>query len=103
MTSPQSLNAVELSDALDIPVAACYRRIRALKDAGMLREEDKAVSVGGKLVARYRSSVESAEVLLQDGRLKVVIKANGEKSTDEVVLTEETSMLHWPGRPSNQG
>jgi len=103
LTSPQSLNAVELSDALDIPVAACYRRIRALKDAGMLREEDKAVSVGGKLVARYRSSVESAEVLLQDGRLKVVIKANGEKSADEVVLTEETSMLHWPGRPSNQG
>lgn len=96
LTSPQSMNAIELSDALGIPIAACYRRIRALKEAGVLKEEGRAVSIGGKLVATYRSSVESAEVLLTDGRLRIQIKANGQKTADEVLLSEEASMLHWP-------
>jgi DNA-binding Lrp family transcriptional regulator len=96
LTSPQSMNAIELSNALGIPIAACYRRIRALKEAGVLREEGRTVSVGGKLVATYRSSVESAEVLLNDGRLSIQIKANGQKRADEVLLSEEASMLHWP-------
>jgi len=96
LTSPQSMNAIELSDALGIPIAACYRRIRALKEAGVLKEEGRAVSVGGKLVATYRSSVESAEVLLDDGRLRIQIKANGRKTADEVLLSEEASMLYWP-------
>jgi DNA-binding Lrp family transcriptional regulator len=78
LTSPEALNAVELSEALGIPIAACYRRIRALKDAGMLKEEGRVVSIGGKMVATYRSSVQSAEVILQDGRLRVNIRATGE-------------------------
>ncbi len=95
LTAPGPKNAIELSDALGIPIAACYRRIRALKDAGILKEEGRAVSIGGKLVATYRSSVESAEVMLTDGRLRVLIKANGQQTKDEVALSEETSMLHW--------
>jgi DNA-binding Lrp family transcriptional regulator len=77
LTSPRALNAIQLSDELGIPIAACYRRIRALKDAGILREESKVVSIGGKMVATYRSVVESAEVMLQDGRLRVQIKTDG--------------------------
>ncbi|MGQ9588327.1 MAG: helix-turn-helix domain-containing protein [Thermoplasmata archaeon] len=96
LTSPQALNAVDLSHALGIPIAACYRRIRALKEAGMLREEGRAVSVGGKLVATYRSSVERAEVLLQDGRLRVKIHADGKSTDGEVLLGEEPTMLYWP-------
>lgn len=95
LTSPQAMNALELSDALGIPIAACYRRIRALKEAGILHEEGKVVSIGGKMVASYRSSVESAEVILTDGRLKVVIKAGGEKDSEEMPLSEESSLLHW--------
>lgn len=95
LTASQSLNASELSEALGIPIAACYRRIRALKDAGMLREEGRAVSIGGKLVVTYRNAVEKAEVLLQDGRLRVVISANGEHKADEMLLNEGPSMLHW--------
>ncbi len=95
LTAPQPLNAVELSEALGIPIAACYRRIRALKEAGMLREDGRAVSIGGKMVATYRSSVDHAQVMLQDGRLKVEIIANGEQASDEVKLADETTMLHW--------
>jgi DNA-binding Lrp family transcriptional regulator len=95
LTNSEPLNAVELSEALGIPIAACYRRIRALKDAGMLREEGRVVSIGGKLVATYRSSVQTAEVVLQGGRLRVNINANGGASSEEVDLTEEPTMLHW--------
>lgn len=95
LTEERPMNAIELSQALGIPIAACYRRIRALKSAGMLREENKSLSIGGKSVANYRSTVESAEVMLQDGRLRVVVKTNGENRQDEVDLTEEASMLHW--------
>lgn len=94
LTVDRSMNAIELAEVLGIPVAACYRRIRLLRGAGMLREESKVVSIGGKSVATYRSSVESAEVMLHDGRLRVSIKANGAESSDEVDL-EEAGMLHW--------
>jgi len=102
LTNAEALNAVELSEALGIPIAACYRRIRALKDAGMLKEEGKVVSIGGKLVATFRSSVQSAEVILQDGRLRVNIKANGEASSEEMDLSEEPSMLHWSTPEENK-
>jgi len=105
LTSPRPMHALELSDALGIPIAACYRRIRALREAGILREDGKVQSIGGKMVSLYRSSVEKAEVVLQDGRLKVMIDVDGEKSTDEVLLTEEVSMLHWRSSvtPSRKG
>jgi DNA-binding Lrp family transcriptional regulator len=96
LTSPHPMNAIQLSDALGIPIAACYRRIRTLKEAGVLKEEGRAVSIGGKLVATYRSSLEKAEVILTDGRLRILIKANGQKTANEVLLSDETSMLHWP-------
>jgi len=95
LTEEKPMNATELSLALGIPIAACYRRIRALKSAGMLREEGKTVSIGGKSVANYKSTLESAEVVLQDGRLRVVVKANGAASRDEMDLNEEATMLHW--------
>ena len=96
LTSPHPMNAVQLSDSLGIPIAACYRRIRTLKEAGVLKEEGRAVSIGGKLVATYRSSLEKAEVILTDGRLRILIKANGQKTANEVLLSDEPSMLHWP-------
>jgi DNA-binding IclR family transcriptional regulator len=95
LTGERAMNAAEISEALGIPMAACYRRIRMLKGAGMLREVDKALSDGGKSVAIYRSTVESAEVTLMGGRLMVRIRANGEDSSDSIDLGEEPSMLHW--------
>jgi DNA-binding Lrp family transcriptional regulator len=103
LTSEEPLNAVDLSNALGIPIAACYRRIRALKEAGILKEEGRVVSVGGKLVATYRSSVESAELMLQDGRLRVRINASGQKNSNEMVLSEELpTMLHWTPKPAEE-
>lgn len=96
LTAPKPMNALELSDALGIPIAACYRRIRVLKEAGILREDGKVESMGGKMVSIYRSSVDKAEVVLQDGRLRVFMDVAGEKASDEVMLSDEPTMLAWP-------
>lgn len=102
LTQPKALNAVDLSSMLGIPIAACYRRIRTLKDAGILKEEGRAVSIGGKLVATYRSSVDAAELMLKDGRLRVLISTNGQRTSDEVLLSDEPpSMLHWTNKEDN--
>lgn len=101
LTAPKPLNALELSDALGIPIAACYRRIRALKEAGILREEGKVESLGGKMVSVYRSSVDKAEVVLQDGRLRVFMEVAGEQASEEVMLSEEPTMLAWPAVESS--
>ena len=91
----QPMNATELSEAIGIPIAACYRRLRVLKEAGMIREDGHAVSIGGKLVVTYKSAVDKAEVMLHDGRLKVVIQASGGDRSDEMNLSEGPSMLTW--------
>lgn len=101
LTAPKAMNALELSDALGIPIAACYRRIRMLKDAGILKEEGRVVSIGGKTVATYRSSVESVQVNLIDGRLSVTVQADGEERSDEVDLLAGTSVLHWQTNGNN--
>ncbi len=96
LTTERPMNASELSEILNIPIAACYRRIRMLRDAGMLSEAGKSVSIGGKSVASYKSAVGTAELILKDGRLKVVIVANGERSIEELDLESGLGMLHWP-------
>ena len=95
LTDEAPLNATELSKIIGIPVAACYRRIRALREAGLLREESKIVSEGGKSVSSYRSTVESAHIMLRDGRLRIQMTVDGEDSDDEIDFTTEASMLWW--------
>jgi DNA-binding Lrp family transcriptional regulator len=95
LTSERALNATELSDAIGIPPAACYRRIRALKGAGLLKEGSKVVSEGGKSVSTYRSAIDNVEVMLQDGRLRIRMMVDGESTKDEIDFSSEASMLWW--------
>ena len=95
LTSERALNATELSNEIGIPPAACYRRIRALKQAGLLKEDSKVLSEGGKSVATYKSAVDNAEVMLRDGRLTVRMMVDGETNKDEKDYTTEASMLWW--------
>lgn len=102
LTSERAMNAVEISDTIGIPIAACYRRIRALRSAGLIREDSKVMSEGGKSVVTYRSTIQAAEVILQDGHLRVLMNVGGEETRDEVNL-EEPSMLHWALPQENDG
>jgi hypothetical protein len=33
--------------------------------------------------------------MLTDGRLRILIRANGQQTKEEVALAEDASMLHW--------
>ncbi len=95
LTSDRPFNAGELSELVGIPLAACYRRIRVLKGAGLLKEDSKVQSEGGKSVSAYRSTVDSAEVVLQDGRLRIQMSVEGKNAEDEIDFSTEASMLWW--------
>jgi DNA-binding Lrp family transcriptional regulator len=100
LASERPINAGELSELVGIPLAACYRRIRMLREAGLLKEDSKVQSEGGKSVSAYKSTMESAEVVLRDGRLTILMTVDGEDSEDEIDFSTEASMLWWqaPGK-----
>ncbi len=95
LTSDRPFNAGELSELVGIPLAACYRRIRVLKGAGLLKEDSKVQSEGGKSVSAYKSTMDSAEVVLEDGRLRIQMSVEGKNAQDEIDFSTEASMLWW--------
>ena len=100
LTSDRPLNAGELSELVGIPLAACYRRIRVLKGAGLLKEDSKVQSEGGKSVSAYKSTMDCAEVVLEDGRLRIQMSVEGKNAQDEIDFSTEASMLWW--QPSSK-
>ena len=97
LTRDRPMNATELSEVLGIPMAATYRRIRMLRSAGMLREEYKALSSGGKSVSLYRSTVESAEAGLEAARIDLGY-TRVVAPTDGIVGKSEVSVGNLVGR-----
>ncbi|MCJ2532512.1 MAG: winged helix-turn-helix domain-containing protein [Candidatus Thermoplasmatota archaeon] len=103
LTSDRPFNAGELSELVGIPLAACYRRIRILKGAGLLKEDSKVQSEGGKSVSAYKSTMDSAEVVLEDGRLRIQMSVEGKNAQDEIDFSTEASMLWWqPSRKKTE-
>lgn len=52
-------SAQDLSDAIDVPIATCYRRIEELADAGLLRCEGRQVSDEGRRTNVYRRTIDT--------------------------------------------
>lgn len=70
-TFKDSKSAQELSLKFDIPIAACYRRIRELEMTGMLQCSDRILSQKGKRVKLYRSQVKGVYLFYESGRFRV--------------------------------
>ncbi|MCK4455108.1 MAG: helix-turn-helix transcriptional regulator [Thermoplasmata archaeon] len=69
----------EISDKYDIPIAACYRKMHDLEDAGLV-ETDKIVTTSkGKNMKLYKSQLKSACIMFQEGHFKIRLEFN----TDE--------------------
>lgn len=67
--SPRS--AQQISEQFGIPIAACYRRIRDLEMAKLIRCTERRLSRQGKRVCFYQSRVRTAALQYENGRLKV--------------------------------
>jgi len=64
-------SAQQISEQFGIPIAACYRRIRDLEVAGLIRCTERRLSRKGKRVCFYQSRVRTAALQYENGRLKV--------------------------------
>ena len=70
-TFKDSKSAQELSLKFDIPIAACYRRIRELEMTGMIECSERILSQKGKRVKLYRSQVKGVYLFYESGKLRV--------------------------------
>ena len=69
---PRSANY--LSVKFDIPIAACYRRIRELENVGLLTIIEKILTPRGKRVSLYQSNLTSAHLTFENGKLKAFLE-----------------------------
>lgn len=94
-TSSASASAIDLSQRFGIPIAACYRRIRALQEMGLVFCERELPSRNGKGLQLFRSTVRSVRVVLEEGKLRarVVLGRPGASAPEELQAEEQVLNL----------
>jgi len=72
MGKPRS--AFELSDNLGIPIAACYRKINLLEDAGLLFCNERKLTQAGKRISMYKSRVKNAQIIFERNKIRAKLE-----------------------------
>ncbi len=78
----------ELSWKYDIPIAAAYRKVHELEEAGFLQVAKKETSRRGKKVKLYGTTLKRAVIRFENGKFKVEFDYPG-KEKEKVQLTFE--------------
>ena len=83
-------SAFDLSRRFDIPIVACYRRLRELEDLGVIAPSRVATATAGHPIRLYRSRLRSARIAFEDGRLwaKIEFARPGAGGDPEASLEE---------------
>ena len=68
MSRPRS--ALELSEKLGIPIAACYRKIKLLENGGLIYCHERRLTRAGKRVSVFRSRVRNAQIIFEKGNIR---------------------------------
>lgn len=105
-TSRRAASAADLSSALGIPIAACYRRLRELESLGLMFCNGTVPSKNGKSIATYRCALQSARVAMEGSRLHARIEVaspRGSGRTKRTVFEGDVGLEEpagaAPGRP----
>ncbi len=64
----------ELSMSLKIPIASCYRKVKALEALGLLECVGTTLTPDGKRVRLYKSKAEGINIEFAGEKLKIIIK-----------------------------
>ena len=64
-------HAIELSQKLGIPIAACYRRIKSLEKANLIQCVERVLTQKGKRISVYISQLKNAYIFMENGQMKV--------------------------------
>ena len=78
-TYKRKISAQEISQRYGIPIAACYRKIHELEEAGFLNVAQIVTTPKGKTMKLYRSLLKSAQLVYQEGVFKVKFEFDVEK------------------------
>ncbi len=103
-TQNRPCSVQEISDAYDIPIAACYRKIHELEDAGFLRCAEVVTTPKGKAMRLYRSELLRANLVYENGEFKVKFEFRGEGGeTTEWISLCPSPTNPVPRTPDSQG
>ena len=72
-TNMRPKSAQGLAQQCGIPIAACYRRIKALEQIGVIEYKERFLNQRGKWVRLYISKVKGMEVLFEGGKMLVKV------------------------------
>ena len=75
--SPKS--AQEISEKYDVPIAACYRKIHELEEAGLIMCQRIVTTPKGKSMKLYRSQLRKACIMYEEGVFKVRLEFKHEE------------------------
>ena len=89
-TYSSPMSAQRLSRICQIPIAACYRRIHELEQAGLLAVDREKEVYKGRKVRLYRCKLRSATIRFTNGRFAVRYDC----TPDEVGAPEPSEMPH---------
>lgn len=69
-TYKRRISAQEISQKYGIPIAACYRKIRTLEQAGLIECVDRILTQKGKRKNLYTSCLRNAYIFFENGKLR---------------------------------
>jgi ribosomal protein S25 len=69
-TYKRRISAQEISQRYGIPIAACYRKIRILEEAGLIQCVDRILTQKGKRKNLYTSCLRNAYIFFENGKLR---------------------------------
>jgi predicted transcriptional regulator len=99
----RELTVQEISERLGIPIATCYRKVRALEELGVLKEKSTYMGRDGRIHKFYTSQLESAYVYYEDGKVKIRFKVMLEMARDCRERLEATMLARQPGAENHKG
>ncbi|OYT45698.1 transcriptional regulator [Thermoplasmatales archaeon ex4484_6] len=88
--SRKPVSAYDLCRMYDIPVLRCFNVVKELESLGLLKLEKQIPQTNGNMRKYYGSSIKTATITIENGKLRVKLDWLGRKSgTEESVdLTE---------------
>ncbi len=79
------MSAQEISWEYNIPIAATYRRLKDLEEAGLIEEAvEDTVETSKNSSSRYKTSLEKAVLTFEDGTFSIKLKVGEEKIVSEL-------------------
>ncbi|NLI74355.1 MAG: helix-turn-helix transcriptional regulator [Euryarchaeota archaeon] len=72
-TMGRAKSAFELSEKLNIPIAATYRKINSLVNAGLLYCDERRLTKAGKRINLFKARVKNASIVFEKNSIRATI------------------------------